>query len=141
MADTFESYKNNGNAFFKEGNYEGAIASYDKCIELESWNPVGYSNKAMALIKMGLYENAIEVCNVGKRKLNPFDTKHVTLKKKLDYRLDMAKRLLKEKQEKLSSDSLNNSKGVNNDEISENSEYIDLDIIPINSLPTEFASL
>lgn len=147
--NTFEVYKEKGNHFFKEGQYENAIESYDKCIELESWNPIGYSNKAMALIKMGSYEKAVQVCSAGKRKLNPLDTKHITLKKKLDYRLEMANRLLKENQKNSTTIPLNNkveNHNLNNIEdpyknISKKAKYINLDIVPVDSLPPEFGSL
>lgn len=148
VTDPFETYKEKGNIFFKEGNYESAIESYDKCIELESSNPIGYSNKAMALIKIGSYEKAIQVCTAGKQKLNPLDTKHIALKKKIEYRLDMAKKLLKEKQKSSTTDPLNNkviSDNVNTEDlcrnISKKVEYIDLDIVPVDSLPPEFTRL
>lgn len=148
VMNTFDTYKEKGNNFFKQGCYESAIESYDKCIELESWNPVGYSNKAMALIKMGLYEKAIQVCTTGKQKLNPLDTKHIALKKKLDYRLDMAERLSRKTKENTTTNLLNNkieSDDVNQKDlyrnISKKVENIDLDIVPVDSLPPEFASL
>lgn len=138
MVDSFETYKTEGNAFYKAGDYEKAIQSYNKCIDLEASNPVGFSNKAMALIKFGSYQEAIDVCNEGILKLNSKEPKHIALKKKMEYRLDMAKQLLKDDEAK-SKAKTTDSKTSN--KFSDIESYIDLDVVTVKSLPSEFARL
>lgn len=138
MSNLFETYKDEGNAFFKAEAYEKAVQAYNKCIERDTENPIGYSNKAMALIKLGSYQDAINACNEGILKLNPKETKHIALKKKLSYRLEMAKNLLKEQQDKT----------VNHNEATKRTKnspatgsIIDLPIEAVNTLPLEYVNL
>lgn len=54
MTQTWDAIKNEGNDFFKAGNYQQAIASYTKSIdafntEASNWNAKGGSSGSMAL--------------------------------------------------------------------------------------------
>lgn len=129
MSDLFDQYKDEGNVFFKNGQFTQAVQSYDKCINLETWNPVGYSNKAMALIKLKDYQLAMQVCSQGLSKLNMQDSKHITLKKKLDYRLEMASNLLVQEQ------------SITNTTNEEPSGPVNLTIKEVDMLPAEFLDL
>lgn len=46
--------KDRGNAAFKAGDYAGAIAAYSEAIRDDVRNPVYYSNRAMAALKVAL---------------------------------------------------------------------------------------
>ena len=57
---TANDWVENGNAFFYQSRYDGAIKAYDKAIEenpqlVEAWN-----NKGLALEDMGKYDEAIK---------------------------------------------------------------------------------
>lgn len=54
--------KDEGNAFLKEHKYSQAIDSYTKAIELDSQNPIFYSNRAQVHIKLEEYGLAIADC-------------------------------------------------------------------------------
>lgn len=56
-------YKNEGNTFLSEHKYDEAISSYTKAIELDSKNPIFYSNRAQVHIKLENYGFALEDCN------------------------------------------------------------------------------
>lgn len=55
--------KDEGNAFLKEHKYAQAIESYTKAIELDSQNPIFYSNRAQVHIKLEEYGLAIADCD------------------------------------------------------------------------------
>lgn len=57
-----EKEKDLGNADFKAGNLESALAHYDKAIELDKFNVTYYNNKATVLSKQGKFEEAIKLC-------------------------------------------------------------------------------
>ena len=92
---SFDEFKNKGNTQFKAGDFVQAIKYYDECILLNPEDPVPYSNKAMSLIKLGRYDAAIRVCNVGLSKVKADDASHDVIKKKIEYRLNMARQALK----------------------------------------------
>lgn len=95
----FEELKANGNSCFKDGAYSEAISWYNRCISIRPEDPVGYSNKAMALLKDGRSDEAVISCTKGLALItDPVDQK--TLKQKLEYRLKQA-------QENLSKDKHN----------------------------------
>ncbi len=49
----------NGNHLFERGQYEEALASYDKAIEQNPNYPTGWFNRGLALCQLGQYEEAI----------------------------------------------------------------------------------
>lgn len=55
-----EALKGEGNKFMSAKDYEAAIASYSKAIELHATNPVYFSNRSAAYAQVGQYEKAIE---------------------------------------------------------------------------------
>ena len=57
-----EAEKEEGNKCFKAGDLDGAIAHYDKALELEPYNVVFSNNKATALIKQKKYQEAVDLC-------------------------------------------------------------------------------
>ena len=57
-----EAEKLEGNKCFKAGDIEGAIAHYDKAIELEPYNVTFTNNKATCLIKQKKYQEAVDLC-------------------------------------------------------------------------------
>ena len=126
---SFDEFKNKGNTQFKAGDFVQAISYYDECILLNPEDPVPYSNKAMSLIKLGRYDAAIRVCNVGLSKVKADDASHDVIKKKLEYRLNVARQA---------------SKGIGTaDEVSRTKSHI-LESIPIqevDTLPLEFSKL
>lgn len=84
----FEKQKEQGNSLFKQGLYREAVHCYDQLIAAQPQNPVGYSNKAMALIKLGEYTQAIQMCQQGLRYTSTAE--HVAIRSKLQYRLELA---------------------------------------------------
>ncbi|KAL3241313.1 Tah1p [Nakaseomyces bracarensis] len=81
----FTQHKDKGNQYFRSGNYEKAVKEYQQCIDLEPNNAVGYSNLAMAHLKLNNMEEARLACTQGLT--CPTDDK---LKQKLQYRLNLA---------------------------------------------------
>jgi tetratricopeptide (TPR) repeat protein len=61
-----------GNAQVKRGEYQEAIASYDRAIALEGYNPNIWYNKGLALSSLGRYEEALYCYHRGSN-LQPFD--------------------------------------------------------------------
>lgn len=55
--------KDEGNAFLKDQKYSQAIESYTKAIDLDSQNPIFYSNRAQVHIKLEEYGLAIADCD------------------------------------------------------------------------------
>lgn len=53
-----------GNACFKNKEYARAAHHYTRCIAYDGTNPVYPSNRAMAYLKMGAYEDAEQDCNL-----------------------------------------------------------------------------
>ena len=47
-----EQCKARANEAFKAGHFEGAIAGYSGCIQADPTNPVYFSNRAMAYLKV-----------------------------------------------------------------------------------------
>ncbi|CAI4056762.1 hypothetical protein SKDZ_03G1230 [Saccharomyces kudriavzevii ZP591] len=88
---SFEKDKQQGNALFKQGLYREAVDSYDRLIVAQPQNPVGYSNKAMALIKLGEHAQAIQACQQGLQHAStPTTPDHLTIRAKLQYRLELS---------------------------------------------------
>lgn len=50
-----ETAREEGNEYFKKGNFSAAIVSYTRSIELDSKSPLGYSNRALAYLKTNQY--------------------------------------------------------------------------------------
>lgn len=57
-----EEFKNDGNTFFKSGDYEKAIESYTMSLSLDTSNAVFAANRAMAYMKIKKYREAEEDC-------------------------------------------------------------------------------
>ncbi|KAF2673478.1 U-box-domain-containing protein [Microthyrium microscopicum] len=57
-----EQLKEHGNAHFKRGEYDEAIARYSQAIQQNSNNPLLYTNRANARLKMKLWEDAMDDC-------------------------------------------------------------------------------
>jgi hypothetical protein len=70
---------NKGNALYDEGNYDGAIAEYNKAIELDPNYERAYYNRGLAYYKEELYDLAIADCNKA-IELAPNNTKNWTLR-------------------------------------------------------------
>lgn len=58
-----EKVREQGNAEYKRGNFAEAIKMYTKCIGLKARNYIGFSNRAMAYLKMKDYLNAEKDCS------------------------------------------------------------------------------
>eukprot|EP00124_Ichthyophonus_hoferi_P006060 Ihof_evm1s1164 gene=Ihof_evmTU1s1164 len=54
-----EKYKNEGNEFFKAGDYMKAIESYTFSIEIDAKNPAYWNNRAAAYLKTGDHPKAL----------------------------------------------------------------------------------
>ncbi|CCK72037.1 Tah1p KNAG_0I02520 [Huiozyma naganishii CBS 8797] len=91
--DTFETVKEQGNVAFRNSNFSSAAEYYGKCICLEPENPIGYSNRAMALIKLQKFSETIDTCQRGLGKLED-NEKDEPIRKKLLYRLHLAQESL-----------------------------------------------
>ena len=48
---------------YKKGDYGGAVGCYTASIEAK-WSCVGYANRAMALLKLGQFEDAEKDCTM-----------------------------------------------------------------------------
>ena len=123
---TYEEKKKEGNSYFQKNDYKNAIASYNDCILINPEEPVAYSNKAMSLIKLGEYEQAIRVCNVALTKIDPKVENHLAIQKKIEYRINLAR----------SSVAKNNETTTQDDGAPRN-----IIIQEVDSLPQEFAAL
>eukprot|EP00591_Stephanopyxis_turris_P005302 CAMPEP_0195524130 /NCGR_PEP_ID=MMETSP0794_2-20130614/23801_1 /TAXON_ID=515487 /ORGANISM="Stephanopyxis turris, Strain CCMP 815" /LENGTH=369 /DNA_ID=CAMNT_0040654291 /DNA_START=101 /DNA_END=1206 /DNA_ORIENTATION=+ len=55
--------KEAGNALLKARNFEGAILKYSEAISLDGSQPTFYSNRALALSKLGRYSESVDDCN------------------------------------------------------------------------------
>ncbi|KAI1638644.1 U-box domain-containing protein [Biscogniauxia mediterranea] len=55
--------KEEGNSYFQSGNFVGAESLYSKAIIADDTNPSLYTNRAMARLRLGLYDSAISDCN------------------------------------------------------------------------------
>jgi tetratricopeptide (TPR) repeat protein len=57
-----EQLKTAGNARFKEGDYEGAETFYSQAIQKNSHNPLLFTNRANARLKLERWEGVIDDC-------------------------------------------------------------------------------
>ncbi|KAI1496973.1 U-box-domain-containing protein [Biscogniauxia marginata] len=62
-ADKATQLKTDGNNHFQSGNFVGAESLYSKAIIADDTNPSLYTNRAMARLRLGLYDSAISDCN------------------------------------------------------------------------------
>lgn len=130
MTYSFEENKTKGNSLFQNGEFLESIKYYNNCIELEPSNPVGYSNKAMSLIKLHQYHDAIRCCKQGLAIIENTGDRTSKIWTKLHYRLKMADKLCGE------------NKSVNKETTKPQTEdLIDLPIEDVTTLPPEFAQL
>lgn len=84
----FDEYKSKGNKYYEAKDYVNALKWYNKCIEQQQTNPVGYSNKAACLIKLQSYNEAVETANQGLQHTHPSSDSKIV--QKLQYRLQLA---------------------------------------------------
>ncbi|KAL2271873.1 hypothetical protein VTJ83DRAFT_1244 [Remersonia thermophila] len=61
-ADQAEAFKNEGNKFFKAGDYTHAIEFYTKAVALMPDSPTYLGNRAAAFMSAGKYNDALEDC-------------------------------------------------------------------------------
>lgn len=96
MSNPFDTCKDRGNACFRSQDYPSALKWYDQCIEADSTNPVGHSNRAMCLIKLQRGQDARNACQEGLRLLEslPATPELEKIRQKLTYRLQLADQLL-----------------------------------------------
>jgi len=57
-----EQLKEQGNAHFKKGEYEDAIKFYSQAIQHNANNPLLYTNRANARLKLKLWQDVIDDC-------------------------------------------------------------------------------
>ncbi|KAI0016886.1 U-box-domain-containing protein [Xylariomycetidae sp. FL0641] len=55
--------KDLGNGYYKQGDYVGAESQYSKAILADNTNPALYTNRAMARLRLELFETAVADCN------------------------------------------------------------------------------
>ncbi|ANB13688.1 Hsp90 cochaperone STI1 [Sugiyamaella lignohabitans] len=65
MAADAESFKAEGNSYYSQGLNQEAVDSYTKAIGISNSNPVYYSNRAAAYMKLGRWQAALDDCNKG----------------------------------------------------------------------------
>jgi stress-induced-phosphoprotein 1 len=53
-------FKEKGNQYFKEQNYEKAIEFYSKAIEAEPSNHIFYSNRSLTYFKMNMFVESLK---------------------------------------------------------------------------------
>ncbi|QLG70787.1 hypothetical protein HG535_0A07290 [Zygotorulaspora mrakii] len=110
---SFEEYKIQGNHCYQTGDLETSLQCYNKCIRIEPTNPVAYANKAMALLKLHRYQDALAACHLGLKLKGP-----EKIRDKLLYRVKLA-------QSHLSSEA----------------KYVEVSIDEVTTLPLEFRGL
>lgn len=94
MIKSSSDYKSLGNFQYKSGEYEKAIEQYTNAIQLDPSNPVYYSNRSMAYIKVNDYENALNDTQFALENLALHDGNSAQLKSKLEYRQNLAEKSL-----------------------------------------------
>jgi STIP1 family protein 1 len=62
MAHIAEQLKQKGNDHFRKGEYESAVALYSQAIQKDSRNPLLFTNRANARLKLGLWHDVIDDC-------------------------------------------------------------------------------
>ncbi|KAI5754057.1 hypothetical protein M8J77_005399 [Diaphorina citri] len=61
--DIADHFKANGNKAFQSGQYEAALVQYDKAIEQVRDSPVLYTNRALTLLHLQLYDPVLPDCD------------------------------------------------------------------------------
>jgi Flp pilus assembly protein TadD len=49
-----------GNALLRRGDYEAALAAFERAVELEPGNAKAYNNRGVALARLGRYDDEPE---------------------------------------------------------------------------------
>lgn len=62
MNSEAERYKQEGNTFFQNKQYEDAVFAYTKAIDSDPMNKIYYSNRAAAYANLNMRENGIDDC-------------------------------------------------------------------------------
>lgn len=58
-----EAYFNRGNVYISQGDYNRAIANYDRAIEIDPDSSLAYGNRAIAYVRQRNYRGAIAYNN------------------------------------------------------------------------------
>lgn len=59
----YDEYKQKGNDFVKQNNYQKACEMYSKCVEIDPANPVAYLNRSLCYVKLNKPDSAISDSN------------------------------------------------------------------------------
>lgn len=62
MAHVAEQLKDRGNQHFKNGDYVSAESLYTQAVQRNPANPLIFTNRANARMKLGHFEDAIDDC-------------------------------------------------------------------------------
>lgn len=120
MSKSSEDYKEIGNEFFKRGEFNQSIKEYTAAIELDKENPVYYSNRSMAYLKVKDFQNSLNDSMYALDNLNLNDD--AKLKSKLEFRRNQALNKLKN--------------GITI--VDPNIPIIDLSIMEVDEIPRDF---
>jgi tetratricopeptide (TPR) repeat protein len=72
-------WKNKGNDFFKNQDFNSAVECFTKAIELDSSNHIFFSNRSGAYANLGQYEQSLEDANTA-LKISPSHTNSISRK-------------------------------------------------------------
>lgn len=78
--ESSEELRLRGNSFFSEGNYSGAVKSYEECLKKadgdKSCQQIAYRNLAQCFLKLCSYDEAIKAATEGNRFPFWYEVKH-----------------------------------------------------------------
>ena len=87
-ADTSDVKNNAGVAYYKVGDYEKAVASFIKAVELDHKNPAKFKNLIAALVSAGKKDEAIELLDLAEKRTD-FGEEYVKTAKEMRRLIDM----------------------------------------------------
>ncbi|KAH3903534.1 Tah1p SCDLUD_001175 [Saccharomycodes ludwigii] len=137
---SFEEFKTKGNSFYKKGDYETAAIYYEKAINEDPNNPIGYSNISMALIKLEKWEESIVQCNDGLQLLTKTRSDlSGKIRNKLLWRKETALKGLKKMEvERLSSKNIKTANQNPMQNIQHPETFINIPIVEVDTLPEDY---